>query len=101
MAARDTFLEWEFHQPPSERASAMTKQETPLNQDMQYLLGRIDALTALVLAVAGETMSREGFRQAGNARLENLEGTLLNTTATERHLLGVTHTRDWLNHVTS
>ena len=72
----------------------------PLNEDMQYLNGRIDALAALLLAVAGETMSRRAFREAGNARLENLEGTLLNTPASDSHLEGIAHTRAWLNHVT-
>lgn len=73
--------------------------EKPLNEDMQYLIGRIDALTALVLAMAGETMTREGFRSAGDARLESLERTLLNTTVSETHLLAIAHTREWLNTV--
>ena len=58
-------------------------------------------LTALLLAVAGETMSRQSFRSAGNTRLENLEGTLLNTQASDAHLAGIAHTREWLNKVTS
>lgn len=74
--------------------------EKPLNKDMQYLNGRIDALAALLLAVAGETMSKEHFRSAGNARLESLERTLLNTTVADSHLLAIAHTREWLNNVT-
>lgn len=76
------------------------KNGKPLNEDMQYLNGRIDALASLLLAVAGETMSKEHFRTAGNARLESLESTLLNTTAADSHLLAIAHTREWLNNVT-
>ena len=71
-----------------------------MNDDIQYLNGQIDALTALLLAVAGETMSKEHFRSAGNARLESLERTLLNTTVADSHLLAIAHTREWLNNLT-
>jgi hypothetical protein len=82
------------------RARTMNEKQ-PVNTDMQYLNGRIDALTALLLAVAGETMSRQSFRSAGNTRLENLEGTLLNTQASDAHLAAIAHTREWLNKATS
>ena len=72
----------------------------PLNEDMQYLNGRIDALASVLLAVAEETMSKEHFRSAGNARLESLERTLLNTTVADSHLLAIAHTREWLNNLT-
>ncbi len=49
----------------------------------------------------GETMSRQSFRSAGNTRLESLEGTLLNTQASDAHLAAIAHTREWLNKVTS
>ena len=98
-AARGTFLEWKFHQPPIEKARTMNNGK-PLNEDMQYLNGRVDALSALLLAVAGETMNKEHFRSAGNARLESLERTLLNTTVSESHLQAIAHTREWLNNLT-
>lgn len=75
------------------------KEKKVLTEDMQYLTGRIDALTSLVLAIAGQTMSRESFLATGNMRLESLEGTLLNTTASESRLLAIAHTREWLNSV--
>jgi hypothetical protein len=78
----------------------MNTEKKPLNEDMQYLNGRIDALSALLLAVAGETLTQQGFRMAGNARLESLERTLLNTTVADSHLLAIAHTREWLNNVT-
>lgn len=75
-------------------------EKKPLVEDTHYLTGRIDALTSLLLAVAAETMTRQQLRIAGNARLEALEGTLLNTQATDAHLAGIAHTRDWLDQVT-
>lgn len=72
----------------------------PLSEDMHYLNGRIDAMASVLLAVAGETMNKEHFRSAGNARLESLERTLLNTTVSESHLQAIAHTREWLNNVT-
>jgi hypothetical protein len=72
----------------------------PLNEDIQYLNGQIDALTALLLAVAGSTMSKEAFRQTGNQRLTNLENTLLHSPVAESRLLAIAHMKEWLDRVT-
>ncbi|WP_426304048.1 hypothetical protein ACN9MJ_13615 [Acidovorax facilis] len=78
----------------------MQDKDKPLNEDIQYLNGQIDALTALVLAVAGSTMTKEAFRQEGNDRLTNLENTLLHSPVAESRLLAIAHMKEWLNHVT-
>lgn len=78
----------------------MSNKDTPLNEDIQYLNGQIDALTALLLAVAGSTMTKDAFRQAGNQRLTSLENTMLHTPVAESRLMAIAHTKDWLNNVT-
>ena len=78
----------------------MTEKGKPLNEDIQYLNGQIDALTALVLAIAGSTMTKEAFREAGNQRLANLGDTLLHSPVAESRLLAIEHMKEWLNHVT-
>ena len=78
----------------------MQDQGKPLNEDIQYLNGQIDALTALLLAVAGSTMSKEAFRQTGNQRLTNLENTLLHSPVAESRLMAIAHMKEWLDHVT-
>ena len=78
----------------------MNADSKPLNEDIQYLNGQIDALTALLLAVAGSTMTMEAFRDSGNQRLTNLENAMLHTPVAESRLLAVAHMKDWLNHVT-
>ena len=78
----------------------MQDKDKPLNEDIQYLNGQIDSLTALLLAVADAAMTTEEFRQQGNRRLAYLENVLLNSPAPETRLLAIAHTREWLNNLT-
>lgn len=75
--------------------------EKPLNEDIHYLHGQIDALTALLLAVAGSTMDKHQFRDAGLSRLQSVETALLHEAVPESRLIGVEHMRKWLSEVTS
>ena len=79
----------------------MNADNKPLNEDIQYLNGQIDALHTLLLVVAESAMSKQEFRQAGGRRLSALESTFLNTTASDTRLAAIAHTKDWLAHVTS
>lgn len=78
----------------------MDNKGKPLSEDIQYLNGQIDALTALLLAVADAAMTKEEFRHQGNRRLAYLESALLNSPAPENRLLAIAHTKEWLNKVT-
>ena len=78
----------------------MSVDKKPLNEDIQYLNGQIDALHTLLLVVAESVMSKQEFHQIGSSRLAALESTLLNTTAPDARLAAIAHTKDWLLHVT-
>ena len=75
--------------------------EKPINEDIHYLHGQIDALTALLLAVAESTMDKHQFRESGLKRLQAVETALLNKTVPESRLIAIDRMRDWLSHVTS
>jgi hypothetical protein len=72
-----------------------------LNEDIHYLNGQIDALTALLLAVAGNTMSKHDFRESGLQRLQAVETALLPEAVPETRLIAIEHMRQWLVHQTS
>ena len=75
--------------------------DKPLNEDIHYLNGQIDALTALVLAIAGSTMDKEQFRQQALARLDSLETMTLPKSVPEARLRGIEDMRRWLLAVTA
>ncbi len=72
----------------------------PLNRDLEYLNGQIDALMALVLALAANTMGKDAFRTSALTRLTALEDALIGQPVRETRLLAVTHTKDWIKNVT-
>lgn len=74
--------------------------EKQLNENIQYLNGRVDALAALLLGVANHTLQREEFRRESLERLDRLETTLLNQATPEARLKAIADTRKWLEVLT-
>ncbi|WP_415796080.1 hypothetical protein [Comamonas aquatilis] len=73
----------------------------PLNEDIHYLNGQIDALTALVMAVANCTVDKHEFRTSGLLRLQAVETALLHQSVPESRLIAIEHMKQWLENVTN
>lgn len=73
----------------------------PLNEDIHYLNGQIDALTALVLALANCTVDKHEFRTEGLERLQSVETALLHQAVPESRLIAIDHMKQWLENMTS
>lgn len=65
-----------------------------------YLAAEIACLRALIVAIAGATMSRDDFREAGLAGLERLRVTTLNMPTDDAMLAAIDHAEAWLNALT-
>lgn len=78
-----------------------TMSNKPLNEDIHYLNGQIDALTALVLALANCTVDNDEFRTEGLERLQSVETALLHQAVPESRLIAIDHMKQWLESVTS
>lgn len=76
---------------------AMSKQE--LEKDPEYVQGQIDSLYALVLAIAGETMTKEDFLTAGTRRLEGARVPVLNSKSSDARLKAIDVAEVWLKSV--
>ena len=78
-----------------------TMSNKPLNEDIHYLNGQIDALTALVLAIANCTVDKDDFHTEGLERLQSVETALLHQAVPESRLIAIDHMKQWLESVTS
>lgn len=59
--------------------------------DHDYLAAQIDCLRALIVAVAGATMSSEDFRADGLAALERLRVATLNLPTSDARMAAIEH----------
>lgn len=70
----------------------MTTMPAPRNiDDNAYLSAQIDCLRVLIVAIAGATMEKDEFREAGLAGLERLRITTLNMPTDDAMLTAIDH----------
>ena len=72
----------------------------PFNRDPDYVQGQLDALRALILALA-QSVPKEDFRSQGLERLEMLRTATLGQPVSDTRLAAIDHAESWLRQVTS
>ena len=73
----------------------------PRNIDSpDYLSAQIACLRTLIVAIAGTTMGRDEFKEAGLAGLERLRVTTLNMPTDDAMLAAIDHAEEWLTALT-
>jgi len=73
----------------------------PAFKDPHYVQGQIDALHALILAIADRTMDKDEFRESAIARLAAARDALLTTEVSDAHLAAIDVATGWVKTVTS
>lgn len=68
----------------------------PLIRDPEYVQGQIDALHAMLLAVASKLLDPGEFRDVAMPALESQRNSLLNKSVSESRLQAIDRAIDWV-----
>jgi len=72
----------------------------PIERDASYIEGRLDAVCAILLGVAGAAMTRAEFREESLARLTMLKESLAESVISEQRMQAIDDVEKWLRDVT-
>jgi hypothetical protein len=73
------------------------EQDSPdsLHNNPQYVLGQVEALRAVVLALARLTTDRDSLLEIGSTNIATLRAAVLSEPVADARIIGIDHFNEW------